>query len=402
MSPASSRPAPARLLWDAGGLWSLWTLEACRAQGWDIAPISAARLADGGLDQARVLVMPGGWPSLKRAALGQAGAAAIKAFVEAGGRYLGFCGGAGLALAEDDGLGLVDMARGRGRRRLPSLSGPVMVAPGPEAAQHPLWRGLETPARFHVWFPGQFAAESGESFYTVARYGHPAPGLHTADLRVDQVDQTQWPALEEAYGLRLDPSGLAGRAAVVEARRGAGRLLLSYLHLDTPGDPVGGQALANLWRTWLDLEPVDPPPRPAAGQGEGAARASAREAEALWSRGEALGLWRPRDQALPLWRRGARGLEFHSLRSLCQALADRACPPRAGLAPEVLTDLEELWREGPAVLAWQAANLAGDDQPPPPAARSWFPAPRRSGGALGRVLAALEGALLRAEQAARR
>lgn len=393
--------APARLLWDAGGLWSLWTLEACRAQGWDLAPISAAQLCQGGLDQAQVLVMPGGWPSLKRVALGQAGAAAVRAFVETGGRYLGFCGGAGLALAEEDGLGLVNLPRGRGRRRLPSLSGPVLVIPGPEAAEHPLWRGLETPARFHVWFPGQFAAESGQEFYTVARYGHPAPGLHTADLRVDQVDQTQWPALEAAYGLRLDPSGLAGRAAVVEARRGAGHLLLSYLHLDTPGDPVGSQALANLWRFWLGREPLAPPPGPAS-QGDGPAREWAREAESLWARGQELGLWRPRDQALPLWRRGARGLEFHSLRALCQALAARKTSPDLGLSPAVMADLEELWREGPTVLAWQAASLAGDDQPAPPAAQRWFPAPRRSGGALGRVLAALEGALLRVEQVARR
>lgn len=395
------RPRPARLLWDAGGLWSLWALEACRAQGWDIAPISAAQLRAGGLDQAQVLVMPGGWPSLKRAALGEAGAAVIIEFLEAGGCYLGFCGGAGLALAEDDGLGLVDMARGRGRRRLPSLSGPVMVIPGPEAAEHPLWRGLEPPARFHVWFPGQFAAESGDNWRTVARYGHPAPGLHTADLRVDQVDQTQWPALEATYGLRLDPSGLAGRAAVVEARRGAGRLLLSYLHLDTPGDLVGGRALANLWRYWLGRDPQEPPPRPG-GQADGQARTWAREAEALWSRGQQLGLWRPRDQALPLWRRGARGLEFHSLRSLCQALAIREWPPEVRLSSQALADLEEIWREGPAVLAWQAASLAGEETPAPPAARSWFPAPRRSGGALGRILTALEDALLRIEQAARR
>lgn len=401
MSPSSSRSAPARLLWDAGGLWSLWTLEACRAQGWDIAPISSAQLRAGGLDQAQVLVMPGGWPALKRDALGEAGAARIKAFLEAGGRYLGFCGGAGLALAEGDGLGLVDMPRGRGRRRLPSLSGPVMVTPGPGAAGHPLWRGLEIPARFHVWFPGQFAAESGDHWRTVARYGHPAPGLHTADLRVDQVDQTQWPALEAAYGLRLDPSGLAGRAAVVEARRGAGRLLLSYLHLDTPGDPVGGQTLANLWRTWLNLEPAASQPSPI-GSADGPAREWAREAEILWSRGQELGLWRPRDQALPLWRRGARGLEFHSLRSLCQALAIRECAVKARLPVAVLADLEELWREGPAVLSWQAATLAGQEAPAPPAARSWFPAPRRSGGALGRVLNALECALLRVEQMARR
>ncbi|MFH1060994.1 MAG: BPL-N domain-containing protein [Pseudomonadota bacterium] len=393
--------APARLLYSAGGLWSLWTLMACRAAGWDIAPISAAQVAAGGLNGARALVAPGGWPALKAAALGPAGRQAVHEFVTAGGAYLGLCGGAGLALTGGDGLGLVDLGRTSGKKRLPSLSGPVLTRPGDDAARHPLWRDLAPPLPLHVWWPGQFAAPLPAGLRVVAAYAGPAPGLCTADLEVDQVAVDQWPALEKAYGLRLDPAGLAGLPAMVEAGLGRGRVLLSYLHLDTPGDASGRRALANLWQVWLGLEPMPAPPAEAAPGGWPAAPELASAADAVWQQGQDLGLWRPRHPAMPLWRRGARGLEFWSLRELCRALAAHPVHPGQDLASELAALLDAIRRDAPVVLAWQARALAGETAGPPPAASAWFPAPRRTGGDLARILERLELAIF-TQEAARR
>ncbi len=395
---AVASPLPARLLWDQGGLWSLMALEAHEALGLPIAPMTAAEVAAGGLDDARLLVAPGGWPALKLRALGRKGAAAIKDFVNRGGLYLGFCGGAGLALDVADGLGLVNLGRARGSGRLPSLSGPFWVEPGPGAGDHPLWEGLTSPARFQVWWPGQFEHDPGARALVVAAYRGPAPGLCSADLAVDEVAEADWPAHEKAYGLRLDPRALAGRPAVVEAAVGRGLVLLSYLHLDTPGDPDGERALANLWRAWLGVEAAPAPPMPEerlAPLGE----ELVRRADGLWDLGGRLGLWRPRHPLMPFWRRGVRGLELWSLTRLTRALAGRASRSLKGgeVLARAAESLAPLWDQGPAVLAVLARRLRGEPVEGLAGARAektWFPAPRRVGGDLALALAALERGLL--------
>lgn len=389
--------APARLLWDQGGLWSLMALEACRDLGLAVRPISAARVAAGGLAGARLLLVPGGWPARKLKALGAAGGRAIREFVQGGGAYLGFCGGAGLALRVDDGLGLVDLGRAQGHERLPGLSGPLWVEPGPQGQGHPLWRGLARPASLPVWWPAQFARPAA-GVEVIATYGAPAPGLCTADLVVDQVDPSAWPAKEAAYGQRLDPSCLQGRPAMLQARVGRGLVFLSYPHLDTPGEAAAGQALGNLWLAWLGTEALAPPPGPAPEPSPNPlARDLADQAQALWRLGLDLGLWSPRHPQMPLWRRGARGLEFWGLLRLCLAVAQAAGPGQEhqALLGELATALGPVWREGPPVLAAQAARLAGG-QPPPAAAgleRTWFPGPRRLAGPLARGLELLERAV---------
>lgn len=395
-------PAPARLLWDQGGLWSLMALEACRELGLAVQPVSAASLAAGGLAGARLLLVPGGWPSRKLGALGQAGGQAIREFVQGGGIYLGFCGGAGLALAVEDGLGLIDLGRVQGAERLPGLSGPLWVRPGPQGHGHPLWQGLAWPVSLPVWWPAQFA-RPGAGVEVIATYGPPAPGLRTADLVVDQVDPSDWPAKESAYGQRLDPSCLAGRPAMLQARVGRGLVFLSYPHLDTPGEAMAGQALSNLWRAWLGPEGLAPPPGPAEQSPPiPQALALADQAQVLWQLGLDLGLWRPRHPQMPLWRRGARGLEFWGLCRLCRAVARAAGPGQEhqDLLTQLATALGPVWQEGPRVLEAQAARLAGRRLDPAAAGleRAWFPAPRRLTGPLARGLALLEQALLRLEE----
>ena len=388
----------ARLLWDQGGLWSLMALEACRGLGLAVAPVSAAEVAAGALKGACLLLVPGGWPSRKKKALGPEGARAIHDFVRGGGHYLGFCGGAGLALKVEDGLGLVDLGRAQGAGRLPGLSGPLWVHPGPQGGGHPLWRGLARPVCLPVWWPAQFAQPATSGLEVIATYGAPAPGLCTADLRVDQVDPATWPQREAAYGQRLDPSCLEGRPAMLQAQVGRGLAFLSYPHLDTPGESLAGQALANLWRAWLGDEggafATGPGPAP---EPDPLAQALADEAQALWRQGLDLGLWRPRHPQMPLWRRGARGLEFFSLLRLCQALVEAVgvAGPDQALLATLAEALAPVWRQGPVVLRAQADALAGL-QPAGGAAaleRAWFPAPRRLAGPLAGGLALLEQAV---------
>jgi hypothetical protein len=373
-------------------------LEAHEALGLPLLPIGAAEVAAGALAGARLLVVPGGWPALKAQALGPAGARAVHEFVASGGVYLGFCGGAGLALSEPDGLGLVELGRCRGGGRLPSLSGPLWVRPAPGAEDHPLWRHIAAPAIFQVWWPGQFQHNPEEVARVLAMYQAPAPGLCSADLRVDQVAEADWPAREREYGIHLDPRRLAGRPVVIEARHGRGLALLSYLHLDTPGDPAGSRALANLWRHWLGVEPGPTAPMVTAA---GRAAELAGRADTLWRLGIGLGLWQERYPLMPLWRRGVRGLELWTLARLASSLASRlgGDEESQALLDPVAAALEPVWRQGQAVLEELARGLAGGEggaEAGP--AQVWFPTPRRVGGDLARALACLEWALLSAQR----
>ena len=63
---------------------------------------------------APLLLVPGGNARLKARALGEKGRQAVRDYLAEGGRDLGFCGGAGLALSQhrsQDGLGLCPWGR---------------------------------------------------------------------------------------------------------------------------------------------------------------------------------------------------------------------------------------------------------------------------------------------------
>ncbi len=383
----------ARLLWDGGGLWSVMTWQACRDLGLPLKAIRAEEVAAGGLRDAELLVVPGGWPSRKKRTLGREGREAVKAFIQDGGRYLGLCGGAGLALNVEDGLGLVDLGRTTGAKRLPSASGPILVQATKEGLAHPLWRGVDQPARLHVWWPGQFAATKNAPVTVLARYQEPCAGFCCADIIVDQTTPLELNRLEERYGMRLDPTILSGRPAVIQAKLGRGELLLSYLHFDTPGSQIGARCLKNLWQHWLGLEAQEPSPRVLCPLP--ASMKLAEQAEALWQQGLSLGLWEPRHPAMPLWRRGARGLEVWSLVVLCRALNVAAGPEHEELVRKLEIELMPVWEMGPIALAAQAAGLEGS--PPDEAGHGigerWFPSPRRTGGELATALEFLEEAL---------
>ena len=111
MQPAQ----PIHILWDASHIWGLMAWRALRALGLSCRLVKGQEIAEGALlgkpgsrrDAGRaapppLLVVPGGNARLKALALGEAGRAAVRAYLERGGSYLGFCGGAGLALSHRD------------------------------------------------------------------------------------------------------------------------------------------------------------------------------------------------------------------------------------------------------------------------------------------------------------
>ena len=69
--------------------------------GIDFARITADEIRGGKLSGRDVLIMPGGTASGERKALGKEGVAAVRAFIEKGGGYVGFCAGTYLAAPYD-------------------------------------------------------------------------------------------------------------------------------------------------------------------------------------------------------------------------------------------------------------------------------------------------------------
>ncbi len=322
----------AALLWDESGLWGVMALHALRQAGCPVSVVTADEVSSGALSDVSLLFVPGGWASLKTKRLGSAGADAVRNFVQRGGMYFGICGGAGLALDVPGGLGLLPVARRPTRERVPSFSGSIEVHP--TDAGHPLWYDPAVPVvdstgedhrpvYFPAWWPSQFSIVDAGAVDVLARYGSAGPDAMSSDMAVSDVDRIPglWAELEGEYGILLDPARLRNEPAVVEGMRGRGRVILSLLHFDTPGDRGGRRVLRNLWRL-AGITPGNLSSRPDTGEeavaGDHPLYRTARE---IFDTGIRLFLWRPRGSWLSNWRRGIRGLEYTTLYVLSREIA---------------------------------------------------------------------------------
>jgi putative intracellular protease/amidase len=288
-----------------------------------------------------MVFVPGGWASNKLDTLGEGGSEAIRRFVSAGGHYLGICGGAGLAT--QDGLGLLPISRKPSSERIPSFSGRIRL----DCAGHPIWEGPVSPL-FHAWWPSQLKI-TGPDLQVLARFAKPQADAFSSDISVDAGEAAGWAGLEERYGILLDPARLNGEPAVVEGRFGRGRVILSLVHFDTPGDSNGARVLKNLW-AYLDSPGGGPPE--AAGR-EQATLVPKLPREALEAVGQMQaavgglitsgirdGLWRWRTPWLLQWRRGVRGLEYTTLAVMIDQIAGRIGTerPAGSVCPGTGTD----------------------------------------------------------------
>lgn len=333
------RGAPVALLWDQSMVWGLICVETLNRLGVSHHVLGASDVAAGALGGYHTLLVPGGWASHKVKSLEGAGKERIGEFIAAGGSYLGFCGGAGLALSSPPALGLVPIGRMPVSERLPSASGGVWIR---SETAHPAWKDLPQTIPVSIWWPSQFQWQATAESMCLASYWKAGNDFCVADLTVTDMENeaVSWPRWERSYGINLDPGRLLGHPAIVEVRRGRGRLVLSYPHLETPGDFWGNRLFHNLL-VFLDLEasrdsglkspPEAPAARFSAPPGREALRLlqRAREsAEALIEFGERHLFWRWRTDWLLNWRRGIRGLEYGSMAVALRSLFAEAsrCP----------------------------------------------------------------------------
>ena len=239
------------LLWDASHLWGLLARQAMTGFGVPCRLLKAQDIAQAGLsDKISLLVVPGGSARLKYEALGEAGREAIRKFVAAGGHYLGFCGGAGLALGDPEpGLGLCPWRRAHFTNRLQhQLSGPVWARFAPSTPETtPFLPDDLSEAALPVWWPGRFEPSNnpGDGVRVLARYAGPAAGLHVADLCLDSLPAEVLEDWQSVYGITLFPS-IVDSPCVIHGRFGRGTYTLSYSHLETPSSPRANAWLAAL------------------------------------------------------------------------------------------------------------------------------------------------------------
>jgi putative intracellular protease/amidase len=387
------------LLWDESFLWGLMAYRTLRSIGLPFELLRAEDIRAGALDDYRMLFVPGGWASNKLKALGGEGADAIRTFVENGGAYFGICGGAGLAT--DEGLALLPITRRPTRERVPSLSGPVALEL-PEAA---LWqfvgRRSHDRAVFHIWWPSQFVVSDGTADI-LARYAEILPEAYSADLNVGDVgEQGDWKALEDAYGINLDPRRMIGEPAVVSGNYGSGGVLLSLVHLDTPGDRNGAQALKNIWKQYAGWDGSLAEPAPAPREMSYAAEELFTTAYDLIAFGERNFLWYWRTPLLLQWRRGIRGLEYCTLYGLIEELrgqpgigAEHLLPLKALLDPFAEKARLLLFRER---MALQTGGLTYEKTDDPEIARlrqELFSATKSYGGTFKELLDKLDAVLM--------
>jgi len=351
------------LLWDKSFLWGFLAVSTLRDLGFSFDLLTATDVRAGALPGYQLLVVPGGWASLRSEELGVDGQEELRRYVYRGGAYLGICGGAGLALQVDEGLALIPVTRKPINDRLPNFSGSIRVR---QASSHPLWWNLQGEEVFQVWWPSQFDLVEPNEIKILGRYGRPESDFYVSDLKVAETLAAgkDWGQYEQAYQINLDPERLINEPAVLEGRYGEGRVLLSYPHLETPGDAAGNTALFNIWYDLLNnasagtggdfyevrplkIKKIDKRSLERIGD-------IAREAHMLVSLGERHNLWSWRNSWLLQWKRGVRGAEFGTISVLLNGLVDEL--ERAGgvaivshtpvieKIDEQVDRLEELWR----------------------------------------------------------
>lgn len=357
------------ILWDASHIWGLLVWRAVVAFGLPFRLVKAQEIAYGGLsDKTSVLLVPGGTARHKFAALGPEGRSALIRWVEGGGHYVGFCGGAGLGLSDPDnrhGLGLCPWERSPITEWVQHFVSGHMRATVPSDHALASLVGTAEPA-LPIWWPGRIAEpgnSTGDGVSVLARYAETTPDLcrsdsrfadfHVADLPLASLSDKVLGHWARLYGVALAPDFLSGQPCIVHGYRGQGTYTLSYSHLETPGSPEANRWMSRLLatlsglRTLSDLVPSwAPGEEPLRWIGTTTARAgsirSLADARAetceLLRLGIEHGLLFPRAPWLTGWRGGVPGAGLNNLHlALCVATSLEPSP-RA----------EALWhREGP-------------------------------------------------------
>ena len=251
------------IYWDESHFWGLLVTRALSAWGIPHRLVRGSEIADGALsgkfgEVPKLLIAPGGRARGKAQRLGPGGMEAVRDFVREGGTYLGFCGGTGLALS-GHGLGLSPWTRQGYKNRLHHfLSGHVHAQL--DAASPLVPDGMDT-ALLPVWWPGRFAPVD-DDVTVLARYGAPGPDFWVADLDLATLPDGTMTDWENLYGISLRPDFMQGQPCVTANDYGAGKVILSYVHLETPASRQANDWLLHILGQALG-EFFDPVPLPA-------------------------------------------------------------------------------------------------------------------------------------------
>lgn len=266
------------IFWDASQLWGLLVWRAAEAFGLPYRLVKAKDIAQGALsDKTSLLIVPGGTARHKSSALGEEGRNILRNWVRGGGRYLGFCGGAGLGLSDADNpartaeigtsLGLCPWHRDEISERIQHfVSGHVRVH---FSGRHPLIPACfsepcapGTEPAIPIWWPGRFAPSGSDAdgVTVLARYAGSdprtcPPDLCVADLPLSSLSPAVLEQWTEVYGISLAPRFLNGQPCVLHGAFGDGSYTLSYSHLETPGSPDANRWLAHILHVLAGVEP---------------------------------------------------------------------------------------------------------------------------------------------------
>jgi hypothetical protein len=261
---SNTRPAsPLLALWDESQWWGLLLDHAIRSLSLPVVWVRSRDIAQGLLEASPpgALLVPGGWSKLKSQSLGPNGRRSVQEYVRAGGTYIGFCGGAALALSTGGahpGLGLCPWGRKSFANRLPNFSGHVRsLITGDDLFFH---RTLPFDALLPVWWPSQFSPAPGTTVNTLASYTAPGHDFWVSDLKVSSLPVEQIAAWERCYRIKLRPEIIAGEPCIISGEYGLGRYLLSYSHLETPSSAEANALLLQLVQRIARAEEVAPGP----------------------------------------------------------------------------------------------------------------------------------------------
>jgi len=317
---------PLAVFWDQSFLWGLFLYDTLLELQLPFDILNARAIKEGALNSYSVLIVPGGWASHKKASLGIDGEKAVREFVHSGGCYLGLCGGAGLGLSGKNTLEMVPVHRLSLKERLPSASGTVYI----KVAKSNLdWaRNLPDVVKTSVWWPSQFAPIPKNHAVPIAFYESLGEDFWVSDIPIDGVEPEELQRLEAVYGINLDPwRYFLNNPAIIEGSYGSGRLILSYPHLETPGDEEGNEffkrCLVYLSEQAKESVPetkalrIPLPDLPYQNHCHCIKRIIAKVSEFIHL-GERHLMWFWRKPWLLGWKRGVRGLEY-SMLSTCLA-----------------------------------------------------------------------------------
>ncbi len=242
------------ILWDASHIWGHMLLHTLQGMGVPFRLVKAYEIAEGLLSgkPPAALIVPGGTARLKAEALGEKGLNAIRAYVNKGGQYIGFCGGAGLGLSDKGGLKLCPWKRATYTDRMQHLvSGHMLV----HVADHKLTLKSPLPLAVPIWWPGRFAAENHDNVTILATYHMADSDLQVADIDIAHLPPHIFTEWKEKYGVDMQAHFLQGKPCIITGDYGKGCYVLSYSHLETPESPSANAWFGHLLRTMANISP---------------------------------------------------------------------------------------------------------------------------------------------------